>query len=230
MLMAAMPAAADLPQRNCVGMLHTGAAFTAYADHDAGECGKHDGWLGRQTCCGKACSEEGAGKGEMQIALARSVRVYAVQQHRDCAEHSQHRNCKANLGCAKASHPLNHGWRTENVTVVSNVEAEQKESEHPHAHMAQRMERPRCRYVRRRRPRRLWRWPFGSQSRSSLSSHGAFSGPSGRHRRNRMLSTTAGRPSIRNSHCHPARPPRPPKPRSAPASAPITTELSGREI
>src|ERR1700674_561769 len=66
-----------------------------------------------------------------------------------------------------------------------------------------------------------------SQSRSSCGSQRASSGRSTRYTRTTPPSSTAGIPSIRNIHCHPAIPDARWRPRSAPDNGPPTTPDNG---
>src|ERR1700756_4604932 len=75
----------------------------------------------------------------MQVSLSGSIRMQAIQQHGHRAQNSENGDRESYLCCTEAGHPLNDGGRDKSIAVVSDVDAQQEDAEHPYASLAQRI-------------------------------------------------------------------------------------------
>src|ERR1700758_3141336 len=75
----------------------------------------------------------------MQVSLPCSIRMQAIQQHGHRAQDSENGDRESYLCCTEAGHPLNHGGRDKGIAVVSDVDAQQEDAEHPYASLSQRI-------------------------------------------------------------------------------------------
>src|ERR1700682_5905869 len=80
----------------------------------------------------KRRSDQNARDDEMQVALARTVRVLPVEYQAECTQDSHDRNREPDVRIAKPGGLLNEHRRRKRERIKANVDAEQIDAELPH--------------------------------------------------------------------------------------------------
>ncbi len=139
MFTAAIPAAADLPARKLHGIVHTAAFKPLNPIMTQAKPKSSTMDVAEIPATTNPVVVSQTRNDDVQVSLARSIRMHAIQQHGHCAQDSENGDHESYPRCIEAGHLLNDGGRDKGVAIVSDVDAQQEDTEHPYASLAQRI-------------------------------------------------------------------------------------------